>query len=509
MREFVRSVLLAVLLVTATPNDAMAAAERIRTWRSSPAEMVRDLWKIEPDRWQHEALEAFASADPKKRRIALAACAGPGKSAVESWCGWNFLVCYADKDQHPNGACVSITADNLKNGLWKELAVWYNKNDFLKRSFEMTSMRIASREHPDTWFLGARSFAKTADQDAQGRTLSGLHAPYMLYLLDETGDMPPAVLRSAEQGLGNCRWGKIVQGGNTTSQQGCLYLAASTQRHLWHLINITADPDDRNRTPRVSADWARQQIELYGRENSWVMAYILGQFPKGGVNTLLSPDEVNAALGRGLKAEDYEHVQKRLGIDVARFGDDRTVIFPRQGLRAFNPVVLRHQRSHEIAARVAVAKSKWGSEAEFIDDTGGWGAGTVDACLLAGIPLLTVNMSGAADAQKYFNKRSELNFLAAEWVKRGGALPKGLTEIVREATALTYYFDKGKLRVAEKAQVKALLNGVSPDLWDALTTTFAIPDMPGAMTELEHGAAAGTGSFTGGGHAVTEYNPYG
>lgn len=507
MRELGRALLLATLLMTATPHES-AAVERIRTWRAAPAQMVRDLFGAEPDRWQLEALEAFASPDPAKRRIALAACAGPGKSAGESWMAWNFLACYADQGQHPNGAAVSITGENLKNGLWKELAVWYGKSPFLQRAFDMTSERIFSREHPKTWFLSARSFAKTADVEAQGRTLSGLHAPYMLYLLDESGDMPPAVLRSAEQGLGNCRWGKIVQAGNTTSQLGCLYLAASSQRHLWYLINITADPDDANRTPRVDAAWARQQIELYGRENPWVMAYILGKFPPGGVNTLLSPDEVNAALGRGLKAEDYEHVQKRLGIDVARFGDDRTVIFPRQGLRAFSPVVLRHQRSHDIAARVAVAKSRWGSEAEFIDDTGGWGAGTVDACLLAGIPLLTVDMSGTADDPRYFNKRSELNFLAAEWVKRGGALPKGLTEIVREATALTYYFDKGKLRVAEKAQVKAQLNGVSPDLWDALTTTFAIPDMPSAMAELGLPAAAGTGSFTAGGHAVTEYDPY-
>jgi hypothetical protein len=503
MRELARALLLVASLVTISPNEA-AAVERIQLWRADPAQQVRDLFKIEPDRWQLEALEAFASTEPKKRRIALAACAGPGKSAVESWCGWNFMTCYADKDQHPNGAAVSITKDNLTNGLWKELAVWRNRSDFLTRAFEQTSMRIESREHPDTWFMGARSFAKTADQDAMGRTLSGLHAPYMLYLLDESGDMPTAVLRSAEQGLGNCKWGKIVQGGNTTSQTGALYLASSTQRHLWHLINITADPDDPNRTPRVDAEWAREQIALYGRDNPWVMAFILGQFPLGGINTLLTPDDVNAALGRGIKADDYQHVQKRLGIDVARFGDDRTVIFPRQGLRAFSPVVLRHNRGHEIAARVALAKTRWGSEMEFIDDTGGWGAGTIDACLLGNIVLIPVNNSAAADdSRRYFNRRSENYFRAAEWVKRGGALPKELTEIVREATAATYYFDKGKFRVVEKAQMKKLMNGVSPDLWDALVNTFTFPDMPASDSPL-----SGANSMATGGHAETEYDPY-
>lgn len=502
MRELTRLLALAALLMTATPNEA-AAVERIRTWRAQPAQMVRDLFRIEPDRWQLEALEAFASNDPKKKRIALAACAGPGKSAVEAWCGINFIVCYADKDQHPNGACVSITGENLKNGLWKEFAVWRGRSDLLQKAFEMTSERFFSREHPATWFISARSFAKTADIEAQGRTLSGLHAPYMLYLLDETGDMPPAVLRAAEQGLGNCRWGKIIQAGNTTSQTGCLYLAASSQRHLWHLINITADPDEPNRTPRVDPEWAREQIELHGRENSWVMAFILGKFPPGGINTLLSPDELNASLGRGIKADDYQYVQKRLGIDVARFGDDRTVIFPRQGLRAFAPVVMRHNRGHEIAARVALAKTRWQSEMEFIDNSGGWGAGTIDACLLGGIMLIPVDNSAPADDPRYFNRRSENYFRAAEWVKRGGALPAGLTDVVREATAATYYFDKGKFRVVEKAQMKKLMNGVSPDLWDALVNTFTFPDMPAADSPM-----VGANSMMTGGHAETEYDPY-
>jgi phage terminase large subunit len=192
--------------------------------------------------------------------------------------------------------------------------------------------RIFAREHPATWFLGARSFAKTADAEAQGRTLSGLHAPYMLYLLDETGDMPPAVLRSAEQGLGNCRWGKIVQGGNTTSQTGYLYLAVDAAAPLapdqHHGGSGRPEPDAaRRRRVGARADRALRPRE---RRGSWRSSS--GKFPPGGINTLLTPDEVNAALGRGIKADDYQHVQKRLGIDVARFGDDRTVIFPRQGL---------------------------------------------------------------------------------------------------------------------------------------------------------------------------------
>jgi phage terminase large subunit len=133
---------------------------------------------------------------------------------------------------------------------------------------------------------------KSADPEAQGRTLSGLHAKYIAYFLDESGDMPTSLGRTAEQGLGNCAWGKILTGGNTTSQTGLLYEVAVRQRHLWTVFSITGDPTNPKRSPRVPIDWAKQQIESYGRENPWVMAFVLGEFPPGGLNTLLSVEDM-------------------------------------------------------------------------------------------------------------------------------------------------------------------------------------------------------------------------
>lgn len=489
-----------------------AGPAKLAEWRASPPTMVRELFKAEPDRWQFEALEAFASPDPKKKRIAMKACAGPGKSTVEAWCAWNFLLCYAEKDHHPNALAISITGENLRDNLWKELAVWRGRSALLQRVFEQTTERIFMRTYPQTWWLSARSFPKTADAEVLGRTLSGLHAKFMAYFVDETGDMPPAVLRAAEQGLGGAEgtWAKILQAGNTTSQLGALYAAANVQRHLWHVITITADPDDPNRTPRVSLEWAREQIALYGRDNPWVMAFILGQFPPTAINALLGVDDMEASMRRGLLPGSFEHVQKRIGIDVARFGDDRTVLFPRQGLRALNPVVMRSQNGPQIAARIARAKTSWGSELELIDDTGGWGASAIDAAALAQIALMPVNVSLPASDARYFNLRSEINFLAADWVKSGGALPPGFPELIREACAVTYYFDKGKLRVTEKAQIKSVL-GVSPDLWDAFCLTFALPDMPARAAQLLGGAGyelalAGAGAQLN--QLPTEWDPF-
>lgn len=482
------------------------AAQELRRlaigWKRDPALMVRQLFHVEPDAWQLKALRAFG--DPLRRRIAMQACAGPGKSAVLAWCAWNFLVCYVDENEHPNAAAVSITGDNLKNNLWKELAVWRGRAPLLQQMFEMTTEKVFAREHPATWFLSARSFAKSADVEAQGRTLSGLHAKFILYLLDETGDMPPAVMRAAEQGLSNCTWGKIVQAGNPTSHDGSLYLAAAVQPHLWHVIAVTADPDASDRTSRVPVEWAREQIALYGRDNPWVQAYILGRFPPSSLNALLGPDQVRDAMRRHLRADQYEFSQKRIGVDVARFGDDRTVLFPRQGLAAFKPEVMRNARTHEIAARIAQGKARWSSEVEFIDDTGGWAAGVVDSALQGGITLIPVNFSGQADDPRYYNKRSEMHFRAAQWVKDGGALPD-MPELAREAVAPTYWFEGGKLRVEEKEQIKKRI-GVSPDYWDAFITTFAWVDQPSGAAAL---VGAGAPRWPQAGRVISDYDIYG
>lgn len=480
-------------------NADAVAIERLRVWRYDGVQFVRDVFGVEPDEWQKEVLAAWCSRK-RVERIAAQACAGPGKSAAEAWCGWHALVTQSDGENHPNGAAVAITADNLKNNLWKELAVWRERSPLLQGAFEMTAEKIFAREFPLTWYLSARSFAKTADPDAQGRTLSGLHAKAIFYLVDESGDMPPAVLRAAEQGLGNCDWGRVFQSGNPTSVTGALYQAATQLAHLYTVIRITADPLDPRRSPRINAEWAQEQIDLYGRDNPWVMAFILGMFPPGGLNTLITPDEVRDAMDRHLDESAFAWAQKRVGIDCARFGDDRTVIFPRQGLAAFQPIELRGKRGTEIAARALLEKQRWGWEVAILDATGGWGQSTEDSLVAAGQSPVAVQFHAAAlDERRYANRRAEGWWNMGEWIRRGAALPK-LPGLVEELTTVTYSYKGGQLLLEPKDMVKKRI-GRSPDLADALALTFMLPEMA-KNPDLPLGYRDRAG------HAVTEYDPF-
>lgn len=488
-----------------------AASDRIKRWREDPINFVREQFKVEPDIWQQEALSVFPSQDPDKIRIALQACAGPGKSTVLAWCGWNFLLCYGSKGDHPKGAAVSTTSDNLKDNLWPEFAKWQNRSPLLLSTFTWTKERIFAKDHPETWFLSARSWSKTANAEEQGRTLSGLHSGFVLILVDESGEIPVSVLKAGEQSLSSCKWGKIMQAGNPTSLDGMLYGASVAPKGLWTIIRITGDPTDPRRSNRIDIEWAKQQIELYGMENPWVMAYILGKFPPTSLNSLLGMGEVKAAMNRHLNLSQYEFAQKRIGGDIARFGDDKTCLAPRQGLWAAPMVIMRNARQNEIADRIIYGKNKWSSELEFIDGTGGYGAGVIDSMIQRGYSPIEINFSGKADDSRYFNKRSEMWFRMAEWVKRGGALPQD-EDLAKELCAPTYFFSgSGKLQLEDKTQIKKRL-GFSPDKADALALTFAQVEMPRSdgdviLTRMGIGGG-GFGDMAGKNTSKHEWDPF-
>jgi hypothetical protein len=488
----------AVGIVKSSEGKFLAAT--VALWKDDARLFVRECIGVIPDKWQDEALRL--ASDPKTRRIALKACKGPGKTAVLAWIILWFLCC------HPNSkvAATSLTEANINTNLWPELYKWIDSSPLLGGMFIWTKVRVSRRGRAGAnWFAEKRTWPKTGDSQQQADALAGVHADDVLFVLDESGGIPQAVMVTAEAVLANLteameaagHRAMVIQAGNPTHTSGPLHRACTTERHLWHVITITGDPDDPMRSPRISLQHAREQIALWGRDNPWVMVNILGMFPPASINALLGVEEVEAAMKRHYTADDYGFSQKRLGVDVARFGDDRTVLFPRQGLAAFRPEVLRVARTTTIAARVARANSLWHPEIIFVDDTGHWGHGVIDNLLTANIPVIPINYAEPSIDKRYKTTRDLMWMEMAKWVKAGGALPH-IPALIRELTEPTYTFIGGKFVVEPKDQIKARL-GESPDLADALAETFALPEMPGqTLEELLKGRAKKGG----------DWNPY-
>lgn len=136
---------------------------------------------------------------------------------------------------------------------------------------------------------------------------------------------------------------------------------------------------------------------------------------------------------------------------------------------------------------------------EFVDGTGGYGSGVVDALLQAGHSPNEVNFSSVSPDPKYFNMRSYIWFQMAEWIKRGGTLPND-SRLIKELAAPQYSFTNGKFQLESKEQIKKRL-GFSPDLADALCLTFSMPEA--ARTDAMRLAQVGSSYST----SKVEYDP--
>lgn len=444
-------------------------AEKLLRWKRDPVAFVREELHAEPDAWQRKVLDAL----PTNQRLAMKACKGPGKSCLMAWAVWWFMATRKDAKV----IATSVTEDNLKDGLWAELKLWQHQSKFLSEVFTWTAMRIMCKERPETWFASARTWAKDADKSQQANSLAGIHADNVLFVLDEVSEYPDGVVAAAEGGLTSGPNCKIIVAGNPTRTSGPLYRICTKDRALWWVIEITGDPDDPMRAPRIDLVWARQQIEQWGRDSAFVMVNVLGQFPPGQSDGLIGADLVSDAAKRVILEAQIDGQPRILGVDCARFGDDRSVLFPRQGLVAFTPRIFRELSAMELCGQVIRYDESWKPDAIFVDASG-IGGPVVDRLRELGKDHVYGVDFGSKPLRKgYVNRRAEIWVECREWLRKGGAIPED-PDLIAELTAPTYTYDsQGRIKLESKDDMKK--RGInSPDKADGLVLTFAAPVVP-------------------------------
>ena len=192
------------------------------------------------------------------------------------------------------------------------------------------------------------------------------------------------------------------------------------------------------------------------------------------VDNVLIPFQVALdACNRTILNQYYAQDAKILGVDVARYGDDRSVCFFRQGKKAGTPTVWRNLDLMTLASKVAEQIDYYEPDAVFIDQTG-IGSGVVDRLKQLGRRVMGVDFGGKATDERFQNKRAEMWWNLSKWVETAD-LPN-LPELQAELTAIQYTYAnaQGRLQLESKEDLKK--RGLpSPDLADALALTFAEP----------------------------------
>lgn len=288
-------------------------------------------------------------------------------------------------------------------------------------------------------------------------------------VLDEVADMKSQV------------WGEIIRPALTDRNGWALFIGTPKGINLFsELYNMAVkDPQwyadlkrwsDTNALPKEEIEQARKEMSppQFAQEFEC-------DFAAAVINALIPLDLAMEATKRMLAARDVREFPVIIGGDVARFGDDRSVLFPRQGLMSFKPMVFRGMNTMEYASQVIVSVETYKADAAFIDEIG-IGAGVVDRCKqLNHSEVIGVNSGNKATNPKYKNMWAQMGDYTLQWLNNGGCLPPDCPELITDLCAILYWYDEqNRLCVESGTQMKARgLN--SPDTAAALFHTFWMP----------------------------------
>lgn len=425
----------------------------VKGWRESPVRFVKEALGAEPSPQQAEALEAFAKPGA---RVTIASGHGTGKSTLMGWLVLWGLTCFDDV-KIPTTA---PTAHQLQDVLWTEVRKWGARLPSLwKDALEVTSEQVRYKDCAG--FAVARTGRKENPE-----ALQGFHAENLFFLIDEASGVDDVVFQVA-QGALSTPGARVLMAANPTRTSGYFYNSFHRDRDRWQRFTFSCLD-----SPHVSRDYIDEVRTIYGEDSDIYRVRVLGEFPKAGDLQFISTDLVDAAMGRHYISQKYDYAPVILGVDVARFGSDRTVIFKRQGLYADLLWTCHGMDLMATADRVAALWEEHKADAVMID-AGGVGAGVCDRLRQMGHRPVDIQFGGASGLANCLNKRAEMWWRMRDWIKDGAIPPN--EDLKDDLTGPEYqYTTKGLIQLEKKEDMKK--RGLaSPDLADALALTFAVP----------------------------------
>lgn len=439
-----------------------------------------------PDKWQKDILNKIGKKTLQQAngeitnviQIAIKAGRDPGKTALISW----IIHWFASTRPHPQGVVTANTKTQLETKTWRELAKWH-KMSIHEHWFDCTATKFSLKAHEKTWFTAAIPWSKDRPQ-----AFAGTHEKYVVMVFDEASTIEDIIWETTEGGLTDpyCLW---IVVGNPTENTGRFkecFPPEGKFKERWDCTTV-----DSRTAKRPNKHKIQEWIDDYGEDSDFVRVWVKGTFPRAAVSQFISEDLVDEAIKRnfGLDTSPYDWASIILSVDVARFGDDKSIILVRQGSKLHEINKYREIDTMTLAGHVAQKIQDWHPQTVFIDATpAGWGV--IDRLRQLGFQNI-VEVNGGATAFKedeYFNKRAEMYDNVKKWLVKAD-IPND-TDLKANLISIRYGFDgRSRLQLETKKDMKSR-DVPSPDEGDALAYTWGstvIRDEPKKiLTRAEH-----------------------
>lgn len=275
-------------------------SEAINFYIDHPVEFATDILNVQPTLEQQAVMNDVA----KFPMVSVKSGHGVGKSALESWIIW----WYISTRPYPKILCTAPTKHQLHDILWAEVSKWKRNSKGLDKDFEWTSEKIYLKGSQEEWFAIARTSNKP---DA----LQGTHAEHVLIIIDEASGVPDIVFEPVLGSMSTID-AKLLMCGNPTQLAGFFYESHTTKRELYKTHTI-----DGSKCERVDKNYVKTIIEMFGKDSDVYRVRVAGEFPKANPDSFIGLDMIRTEKKVIDVVESID-----LGVDVARYGDDESVV---------------------------------------------------------------------------------------------------------------------------------------------------------------------------------------
>lgn len=450
--------------VSAFRHDPLGFVKYCYDWGHGELELMKG-----PRIWQADVLTRISKhlADPATRyqpkMLAVASGKGIGKSTLVGQLTWWGLSTLPDTKIiiTANTDTQLRTKTSPEINKWARLAInshWFN--------VYTTIVTSKDKKHERTWRADLIPWSVDNTE-----AFSGMHnlGKRIIVIFDEASSIDDQIWKVIEGALTDenteILW---LAFGNPTRNTGRFRECFGSFKHRWDTLQV-----DSRTVEGVNQDQIKKWEEDYGEDSDHFRILVRGEFPRAGFNQLIPSDAVAAC--RKYKAQGYQALPKILACDVARYGDDKTTLYLRQGRYSKRLGRWRGLSTAETTARV-IAASREHSPDAIVVDSDGIGATVYDQLEFQGYKRLLYEFHGgkpAFDFNKYVNRRAEV------WGLMRDALIAGMEiendpELAQDLVSPQYgYSAKNQIQLEKKDDMKARgLN--SPDDGDALAMTFAV-----------------------------------
>lgn len=454
--------------------------DALEVYYDDPVAFLEDMLDMNCDDWQGEV----ASDVAEHAKVAVKSGQGVGKTALEAGLIIWFIVCRP----YSKVIATAPTMQQLYDVLWAEIAKWLDSSK-VKNLLTWTKTKVYMNGDSERWFATAKTATKPEN-------MQGFHEDHMLIVVDEASGVADPIME-AILGTLTGEDNKLLLMGNPNRIEGVFFDAFNKDRDKFRTYTVSS----RN-SKRTSKDNIAMLESKYGKDSDVVRVRIDGQFPKGALDSFISLETVELACSKEnqIKQQDIYTAQTlHIGIDVARFGDDKTVIAPRISAKVFEFRKYSKKSTMETAGNIIKCCRDYIARFPHIkkclikiDDTG-VGGGVTDRLNEVireekfPYTVIPVNNGNAATDGYYFNLGAQIWGNIKELLENNFSnnlqgkkdvqieLPYD-EEMIKQLSVRKYHMtSKGKIQLESKEDMKKRGLG-SPDTADSLSLALYEPD---------------------------------